>query len=191
MIAAALVSMLAVLCAATPAAASEGEGGGLFYPLLNLVLLLGLLVYFARKPILKYFGDRRVEIQGDIQRASELRREAEQRFAEWQRKLADLDEEIERIRATSRSRAESERDEILADATAAADRIRRDAEAAIAQELRRSREILREEAADLAVELAGNLLAEQVTDADRERLVGEFIERIEREPGAGSAGPSS
>jgi F0F1-type ATP synthase membrane subunit b/b' len=39
---------------------------------------------------------------------------------------------------------------------------------------------LHEEAADLAVELAGSLLAEQVTDADRERLVTEFIERIER-----------
>jgi F-type H+-transporting ATPase subunit b len=182
---------LAILLAALPAAAAEGEGGGLFYPILNLVLLLALLVYFARKPVLQYFGERRAAIQTDIHRASELRRDAEKRFAEWQRKLAELDGEIERIRATSRGRAESERDQIVADATAAAARIRADAQAAVAQELRRARKILREEAADLAVELAGNLLAEQVTEADRERLVGEFIERIERDPAAGKAGASN
>lgn len=186
----ALLTAIPALLAAAPAAAAEAETG-LFYPLFNLVLLLALLVYFARQPIRKFFHDRRAEIADDIDRASELRRDAERRFAEWQRKLADLDAEIERIHSTSRRRAESERDQIVAEATATAERIRDDARAAVAQELQRSREILREEAADLAVELAGNLLTEEVSAADRERLVDEFIERIERDPGAGSAGQSN
>ncbi len=179
---------LAVVSLASPALASEGEGGGLFFPILNFVLLIAVLVYFTRKPVRDFFNARRAAIQDDLQSAAELRREAEERYAKWQRKLADLEAELEQIRATSRERAEAERENILADANATAERIRSDAAAAIEQELRRSRDLLREEAADLAVELAGNLLREHVTDADRERLVTEFIERIERTSDANASG---
>jgi F-type H+-transporting ATPase subunit b len=169
-----------VLLSAGPAAAADGEGVGLLYPIVNLVLLIAVLVYFGRKPILEFFDQRRLQIQDELRKAEALKKEAEERYANWQRKLAELDRELEGIRAASRERAESERTQILADANATAARIRSDATAAIDQELRRARAVLHEEAADLAVELAGSLLAEQVTDADRERLVTEFIERIER-----------
>jgi len=164
---------------ATPAVASGGEDAGLLYPIINFVLLIAALIYFARKPVLQFFNDRRGEIQNDLKKSSDLLGEAEAKFASWQRKLADLDQELETIRETSRQRAENERASIIADATASAERIRADATAAIEQELRRSRAVLREEAADLALELAENLLRDQVNDGDRVRLVGEFIERIE------------
>ncbi|GAG46290.1 unnamed protein product, partial [marine sediment metagenome] len=98
-------------------------------------------------------------------------------------------EELEQIRATSRERAEAERENLIADANATAERIRSDATAAIDQELRRSRDLLRDEAADLAVELAENLLRDRVTAEDRERLVSEFIERIESASAPSGAGP--
>jgi len=177
---------LMLIASATPARAAT-EGGGLFFPFVNFILLVAVVVYFARKPVREYFATRRAAIQDDLHSASELRREAEERFAKWLRKLVDLEAELEQIRTTARGRAESEREHIIADATATAERIRADATAAIEQELRRSREVLREEAADLAVELAGNLLRESVTEADRERLVGEFIARIEGAPE--TAGP--
>ena len=179
---------LSIVSLAAPALASEGEGGGLFYPILNLVLLIAVIVYFAGKPIRDFFNARRATIQDDLQSAAEFRREAEARYAKWQRKLVDLEAELEQIRATSRERAEAERERIIADANAAAERIRSDATAAIEQELRRSREVLSEEAANLAVELAADLLREHVTDADHDRLVTEFIERIERTADAGASG---
>jgi F-type H+-transporting ATPase subunit b len=184
MIRGALLCLLIVSFAA-PALASEGGGGGLFFPILNFVLLIAVIVYFAGKPIREFFNARRATIQDDLHAAAEFRREAEVRYAKWQRKLVDLEAELEQIRATSRERAEAERERIVADANATADRIRSEATAAIEQELRRSREVLTEEAANLAVELAGNLLREHVTDADHDRLVTEFIERIERTADAG------
>lgn len=181
---------IALLLPASPALAKSGEGG-LLYPILNFVLLLGVLFYFARAPIRKFFHDRRAEIQRDLQRAADLKREAEERYSLWQRKLMDLEDELAKIRETSRGRAESERDHILAEATASAERIRSDATAAIEQELRRSREILRGEAADLAVELAENLLRDHVSDTDRNRLVSEFIDRIDSYSDAGTTGASN
>jgi F-type H+-transporting ATPase subunit b len=179
---------LAAVFATGPALASEGEDAGLFYPFVNLALLLAVLIYFARQPIREFFQDRRAQIQNDIHSAEELRRETEERHAKWNRRILELESDLEEIRVDGRRRAEAERDRILAEARALAERIRSDATAAIDQELQRSREILREEAADLAVELARRLVRETVDDADRARLVDEFIERIEADAQSGAAG---
>jgi F-type H+-transporting ATPase subunit b len=184
------VAGLLALAASAPAAASGGEGGDwlgdLFWPALNLALLLGALVYFGRRPIQELFAARQGRIRGELDGAARALADAESRYADWQRKLAALDAEMVRIREQARQRAESEREHILADASAAAERIRADASAAVDQELRRAREDLRREAAELAIEIAAETLRTRVTDADRSRLVDEFIETIERSGANGS-----
>jgi len=152
----------------------------------NLALLLGVIFYFGRKPIAEFFSTRRTGIQSELSEAADLLTQAEQRNAELQRRLVDLGSEVEGIREEAGRRAEDEAERILADARATAERIRHDAQAAVAQELRRAQSALRDEAADLALELAARKLNEQVSDADRERLVDEFILRVEANPGEGA-----
>ena len=156
------------------------------YQGLNLALLLGVLFYFGRKPISKFFSSRRSGIQSELSEAADLLAQAEKRNSELQRRLVDLGSEVEGIREDAGRRAEEEADRILADARATAERIRRDAQAAVAQELRRAQSELREEAADLALEIAARKLHEQVGDADRDRLVDEFILRVEANSGEGA-----
>ncbi len=176
--------------------ASGGEGahaGGenalkqTMYQTLNLALLLGILFYFGRKPIADFFASRREEIQSELSEAASLLSQAEQRNAELQRRLLDLDAEVENIREAARRRADEEAERILSDARATAERIRRDAQSAVALELRRAQAELREEAADLALELAARKLQDQVGDADRDRLVDEFIVRVESNANEGAA----
>ncbi|HIF94639.1 MAG: ATP synthase F0 subunit B [Myxococcales bacterium] len=149
------------------------------YQALNLALLLGVLFYFGRKPIAEFFATRRDGISSELDEAADLLKQAEQRNSELQRRLVDLGSEVEGIREDAGRRAEEEAERILADARATADRIRRDAQAAVAQELRRAQTQLHDEAADLAMEIAARKLTEQVGEADRDRLVDEFILRIE------------
>lgn len=156
------------------------------YQGLNLALLLGVLFYFGRKPISEFFSNRRSEIHSELNEAARLLAEAEQRNSELQRRLVDLGSEIEEIREEAGRRAEEEAERILADANATAERIRRDAQAGVAQELRRAQSALRDEAADLALEMATRKLSEQVGEADRERLVDEFILRVEANSGEGA-----
>jgi F-type H+-transporting ATPase subunit b len=153
---------------------------------LNLALLLAVLIYFGRKPIIEFFADRREGIATELSEAADLLSQAEQRNSELQRRLVDLGVEVDGIREDAGRRAEEEAERILADARASAERIRRDAQAAVAQELRRAKADLRDEAADLAMEIAARKLSEQVEDADRERLVDEFITRIEPSSGSGA-----
>jgi F-type H+-transporting ATPase subunit b len=150
----------------------------LLWPAFNLVLLLAVLIYFARKPIRSFFAGRRAQIQNELQGSADQLEEAEATYTKWQRRLIGLESEIEAIRTTSRQRAEAERERILSEAQASADRIRRDAISAIEQELRRARDELREEAAQLALELAAERLEREVTGEDRDRLLDEFIDRV-------------
>jgi F-type H+-transporting ATPase subunit b len=185
----ALAPLLAVaVLTPAPALAAGGESGvaDLIWRVVNLALLLAVLFFLARKPVQAFFRDRRERIQGELQSAAQLRKEAEERYAKWQRQLVDLDDELERVRTTARERAEAERERILADARAAAERIRSDAHVAVEQELRRAREQLREEASALSIQLASELLREQVTNTDRDRLLEEFITKIEQPSSNGS-----
>jgi F-type H+-transporting ATPase subunit b len=163
------------------------EGGGdeegpmkFVWEIVNFLLLVGVLVYFVRKPALQFFANRREEIGGELESAARVLEEAEGRFGEWQQKMAEVDGEFASIRDRERQRAQQERNRILADAERTAERIKADAANAVERELRRAQAQLRDEASELAIELAADILREKVAEADRDRLMDEFISRIEQ-----------
>jgi F-type H+-transporting ATPase subunit b len=182
-----------VLFAASPVLASDpAEAGsqlsGLLWQILNLAILLGVLVYVGRKPLAKFFAERGTRIRTDLEAAASLLAEAEANYSQWQHKLIELDEELARIRTDGRRRVEQERETILAEAQAAADRIHRDAVATVEQELRRAQASLRAEAAVLATEIAEQILRDRLDEGDLDRLMDEFIARIEPATGAPPGG---
>ena len=180
-----VAAALFVSLAPALALASE-EGGGassnLVWHLANLALVIGVIVYFARTPIRTFMAERRQNIEAGIESARRELAEAEHLLAECNQRIASLDREVEGIRNTVRAQAENERERLLADARNTAERIRRDAQLAVEQEARNARQALRNEAAEMAVRLAGDLLKRQVSEADRSRLVDEFVERVESSP---------
>ena len=178
-----VVVIAGILAVASPALAAGGGSGPsaseLMWQAVNLVLLLGVLFFVARKPITAYFAERREQIKNDIKSADKLLAESKKQFSEWQGKLVELEAEVQTIRDETRQRAQDERDQIVAAAHDSAERIRADAVAAVDQELRRAQVQLREEAANLAIDLAASMITEQVDDRDRDRLLDEFITRVE------------
>lgn len=178
-----VVVIAGILAVASPALAAGGGSGPsaseLMWQAVNLALLLGVLFAVARKPITAYFAERREQIKNDIKSADKLLAESKKQFSEWQGKLVELEAEVQTIRDETRQRAHDERDQIVAAAHDSAERIRADAVAAVDQELRRAQVELREEAANLAIDLAASMITEQVDDRDRDRLLDEFITRVE------------
>jgi len=177
-----------LLAASVAHASGGGEGNELAdlgWYTLNFVLLVAVLVYFARTPIRSFFSDRRVQIQEQLSRAADALAAAEQRHAELQRQLVDLDRDLQEIRVRTRERAEVESNRMLAEAASAARRIESDARAAVEREVERARMQLRLEASELAIEIAATRLQRGIDDRDRERLLEEFIEHVEASNGAG------
>lgn len=180
----ALVALL--LASGAQAAGGQDDDAGkvaeFIWQALNLALLIGVVLYFARRPLQNFFAERRRAIRERLEGSARLLDEAEARLAEWQDRLERLEGEVGEIRSTTQRLGEAERQRILAEARASAERTRRDAASAVDREVRRARTALREEASDLAVELAERLLRESVNQDDRNRLLEEFVERVEHAP---------
>jgi F-type H+-transporting ATPase subunit b len=185
----ALPALLVALAPLAARAAEDGHGASVstvFWHAFNLLVLIAVLVYFGRGPIAAFLASRRAQIEDGIESAGRELAEAERRLAACEQRAASLDRELDEIRRVVRQQAEAERDRLLAEAQATAERIQRDAVAAAEQEVRHARERLRAETVDLAVRIAADTLRTQVTDADRARLVDDFVQRIERPAGAGA-----
>jgi F-type H+-transporting ATPase subunit b len=169
--------------------AADASIGDLLWPAVNFLILVAAIFHFVRKPAQAFFANRRNEIKTDLEGAASELSIAETTYAKWQRRLIDLESELEEIRATARQRAEAERERILSDARANAERIQADGVAAVKLEVRRAREELRKEATRAAIELAAQQLEREITDADQNRLVDEFIERVAAGPSADASRP--
>ncbi len=171
---------LLVMVASTASAAESGSAlRVLGWSWFNLIVLLGVLYYFGRKAVPALMVVRRATVKNEIDQANQLLEEAESKFAQWQEKIEQLDQEVGEIRTASLDLAEAEKERILAQARQTAERIREEGKTSIARELENARSELRAEAADLAIEFAREILAQQVNDADRAKLLDGFVQGLE------------
>ncbi len=146
--------------------------------LLNSAILYWLLVRFAKKPISDALKARKTTILRGMEEAGKMKSEAEAQLAQYQEKLANLDQEIERVRFDMRASGENERKRILAEAKDKRARMERDAQMLIKQELKAAREGLTGEMVRSALSSAENTLRSRVTAADQSRLAEEYLVSI-------------
>ena len=170
------------LCAprlAAAAAAGDGGAGELVWLAINLCILIAVAIHFARRPISAHAETRRRRIEAELTGAREELAAAERRLAECQQSIVELDAEIEAVREAVRAQGEAERARIIEEARITAQRSAEAADLFIARELRIARSQLRRELAERTVDLAAELVERRVDEGDRERLLGEFLDRVE------------
>ncbi|HET7540054.1 MAG TPA: ATP synthase F0 subunit B, partial [Polyangiaceae bacterium] len=146
--------------------------------LLNSAVLYWLLVRFAKKPIAAALKTRKANILRGMEEAGQMKKDAEARLADYEQKLATLDQEIERVRHDMREAGQSERKRILAEAKEKRARMERDARTLISQELKFARESLLAEMSRAALRSAEHTLRSKITAADQVRLAEDYLSGI-------------
>ncbi len=140
------------------------------------VLLMGVLWYFAWGPIRDGLDRREEGIAYDLEQAKEARRRSEELLREYERKLADSADEVRMAMERAKREAEDVRRQIIEEARerAAAERERgvREIEAARRDALKE----LAQRSADMAVLLAGKVIATELRPSDHARLLDEAVE---------------
>ena len=174
----------AVAYAAEKAAEHSEEGGWNARTeiprIVNFVIIVVMLWFFLRKPLARYFANRREEIERQLDEARRARDEAEAKAEEYRRKLLQLDQEVAAMRSESEKERENLRQVLLNEARNATDRVVEQARANIELERKRAIDSVRTEASLLALELAERLLKENIQPEDRERIDKECIEGLRR-----------
>ena len=148
------------------------------YRVLNFSIVVAILVYFLTKPLKKGLAGRRENIEKALQEAQKAKEEAEAKFAEYDRKLTQATEEIAEISDAIRREGELEKQKIIENAKSMAKQIETDAEKAAELEVAKARAALQQEAAQLAVGIAEDLLKKSFSKDDDARLIDEYMKKV-------------
>ncbi len=144
--------------------------------LINLVIIIGVLIYFGRGFLGKILAKRRDEIQTAIQEAEKRKEDAAKSLAEQQQKLAQAQAEAKRILASAEESAKSARAAILAQAAQNVERLKESAARDTASDQERAIAELRQRVVTLALQQAeGQLSSTLKSEDDQRKLVDRSI----------------
>ncbi|MCG3173543.1 MAG: ATP synthase subunit b [Myxococcota bacterium] len=139
----------------------------------NFGVILVLLMIYARPALRQSLSRRSLQIRDALGAAEKARQEAEAELRKYRDRLAAIEKEVAEIQRVYREEAGRERDRLEQGARDQAKKMKEECEAAIQAEVKKARLALSNEAADLAVRLAMDIIRKEMTDADRHRLVQE------------------
>jgi F-type H+-transporting ATPase subunit b len=142
---------------------------------INFVVLIFLLSRILYKPIVGMLDERQRRIRDSIERAEQVRLEAERASQEREAQLGETRRQIQEMLAQATQMAERIQSEARQDAQRQADQIvtraRQEAEAERAQSLAE----LRREVGSLAVLAAERVISRNLDDSTQRQLVDEFL----------------
>jgi F-type H+-transporting ATPase subunit b len=183
-----LLSAPFTLAALPAAAATKNIFSAEFYKLSNtdfivliaFIVFIGVLVYFKVPGMVMGMLDKRADqIRSDLDEARALRDEAQALLASYERKQREVAEQAERIVAQAREEAEL-----------AAEEARRDLEKSVARRLQAAEEKIasaeasalrgvRDQAIQVAIAAAADVLAKQMTPEDAAKMIDASIKTVD------------
>ena len=181
----AFVSLLSLLPAVALAAEGGGEHGGggglisvdksLIIQIVNFLILFFILKRLLYKPLLAKMEERTSAIKKSLDEAQAARAEAARQQEANELRLRTAHAEAAAIRDQALREAADESRKHIEAAQVQARRMVEDTKAQLETEVRRAREELRREVADLAVAVAEKLVHKSLREEDHRRIVADAI----------------
>src|SRR5262245_45892236 len=152
----------------------------------NFVVFLVLLYQFAFKPVAAMLAERRGRIEQGLRDAEQAKRDRENAEQERLAAITEARREANDLLARAQKVAQETRDADLAATRVELERMRTRATDEIEAEKGRALAELRSEVAELALQAAGRVVRETMTDERQRRLVDEFLAEPTPRPESGS-----
>lgn len=144
----------------------------------NMLLFIGVLVYFVGGPVKKAFAERSEAIRRANEEARERRVRADQMAGEIQARLTAIEAEVKAIHERAEAEGERQKRELLAAAEAEAQKILNNARSEVDNRLKHAKGELTEFAGKLASERAEELLRETITEQDQRKLFKDSLREV-------------
>ena len=176
------LALVLMAAAATAAEGAAGHTGVPWYEILkqtvNFLILVGVLVYFLRKPLASFLKERTELLRKSIEEASRAREASVEKLAAVEARMDRLSGEIEELTRKMDGEAGEESRRLREAALAEIRRAQEQVQFAADQELRKARQELRKEASVLSAKAAEEILARTITPEDQDRMVRENIKKL-------------
>lgn len=144
----------------------------------NTLITFAIIKKFLFKPVRKMLAAREEEVQAMYGNAEKAQTEAEQMRSEYTQRLAKAKEEAAEIVGSATRRATVRSEEILKESSQQAAAMMKKAESTIEQERKKAMNELKDEVASLSVMIASKVVERDIKDADHERFIEEFIDKV-------------
>jgi F-type H+-transporting ATPase subunit b len=167
--------------------AIESKGHENLFDLINLIILIGVLVYLLRKPVGRFFSQRAQDIRKSLEEGRKALAAAQEQLAAAEEKLRRLEQDIAALKESAEREMAAERERMRAAAEAETERILASARSMIHSATQAAKLELKHYAARQATEIAEKMIRERLGEQDQARLVNRFLQGI---PG-GSDGKQS
>jgi F-type H+-transporting ATPase subunit b len=152
--------------------------GLILWTILTFILLLFILSKVGWKPLVNALQAREQSIRDALQKAEEAKRESERMLSENQAAMAKANEETSRILKEGRDLADQMKSDIVAKAREGAKALMEQAKEDIHREKETALLQLRNEVADLAVNVAEKIIDESLDEAKRKKLVDSTLQSL-------------
>jgi F-type H+-transporting ATPase subunit b len=153
-------------------------------------LAFAVLFFFTWKWVLPRVNtmleERRQKIQGELERADQTHKEADQLLIQYREQLAKAREDANQIIEEARKTADQLRRDLMAKSEQESQQVLVRAQEEIRAERDRVFQELRAQVAEISVELAGRVVGEELDQNRHERLIEDYIDQVARS-GNGSA----
>lgn len=178
---------------------AAGGGGDLFLipnatfflELLIFLLVLGVVWRYVVPPVKRAMNERQEMVRRQIEESERARTRLQAAETRYQEALAEARVEAAKIREAARADSQAIKDEMRQQADQEVARIQQRGEEQLATQRERVVRELRAELGQLAVELAGRIVGESLTDdARRAGTVDRFLGELEQMP-ANDSGAAS
>jgi F-type H+-transporting ATPase subunit b len=150
------------------------------FALVNFGIFLAVMGKLFGKSLGQFVRDRHDKIKLDLDEAAKLRDGAQAMLLEYQKKVENVDGEIEELLTTIRKEAEAEKLRLIAAAEEQARRLKSDAERQITAEIDRARLELRRGVIEAAIAAAEELLQKQIGADDQRKIAERYVAGIEQ-----------
>ena len=148
------------------------------YRVMNFLVLAVGLFFLARKPVSQGLKGRIKGIQDQLADLEAKKKEAEAQLAQYNQKLALLDQEAEKIVEGYIQQGKDAKARILEEAQAAAVRLEEQARRNIDHEFMQAKNKLKSEIVEKALAAAEEMVKGQITAEDQEKLVDEYLDKV-------------
>lgn len=150
------------------------------FALVNFVIFLFIMTRLLFKPLARMARDRHTRIKTALDEATALRKAAEDKLAEYTKRVANVEEEVKQLLAQIHKEAEADKARLIAAAEAEGTRIKAEAEKQIVSELLRMKAEIRREVVAAVVATAEQIVNKNISADDQKKIADRYVADIER-----------
>ena len=172
--------------AAAAETSAEGHEGGkekadplLLWKWINFGILAAGIGYMLAKNLPGFFQSRTGEIQKGISEAAKMKADADAKAAGMEERLARIGAEVESLRAKAKQEMSAEGDRIRKETETLVAKMQAAAESEIESMTKAARQELKSYSAQLAIDMAEQIIRARVSGGSEQTLVDNFIRGLE------------